>query len=269
MATDIVYANCTWEPQNEIRGFNDNKALITWALRYISLQGNWIILRPFSLSKPELKTLTDVLPEIGVLNHDFQSALLIFFHLRRHYRFSVDQIAELDATIAAKAVNMEALLRSYFPNSTNEPVYKVFTQWADLGFYSWTFLMNKCHWATQMILRFAPFKTSVDNLLPALNGLVLGTKTKPECQVLGAAAVQLQEVCYESVESYFSIPLPEHFLGDSIQVFLRTFLEDVVVRGDFSILIIKNRTRRGDLHLNCFVDQPDSLRSWEEFGAVS
>ena len=201
MATDIVYTNCSWSEPNEIRGFNENKALITWSLRFISLQGNWIILRPFSLSKPELRTLTDVIPEIGILNHDFQSALLIFFHLRRHLRFNVDQIAELDALIAAKAANMEPLLRSYFPNSTNEPVYKVFTQWADLGFYSWTFLMNKCHWATQMILRFSPFKTCVDNLLPALNGLVLGTKTKPECQVLGAAAVQLQEVCFEAVES--------------------------------------------------------------------
>ena len=77
MATDIIYANCTWEPQNEIRGFTDNKTLITWALRYISLQGNWIILRPFSLSKAELRTLSDALPEIGVLKHDFQSALVI------------------------------------------------------------------------------------------------------------------------------------------------------------------------------------------------
>jgi hypothetical protein len=61
--------------------------------------------------------------------------------------------------------------------------------------------MNKCHWATQILLRFSPFKTSVDNLLPALNGLVLGSKTKPECQVLGAAAVWLQETCFEAVEA--------------------------------------------------------------------
>ena len=112
MATDIVYTNCSWSEPNEIRGFNENKALITWSLRFISLQGNWIILRPFSLSKPELRTLTDVIPEIGILNHDFQSALLIFFHLRRHLRFNADQIAELDALIAAKADNMEPLLRS-------------------------------------------------------------------------------------------------------------------------------------------------------------
>jgi hypothetical protein len=269
MATDIVYASCTWEPPNEIRGFIDNKTLITWALRFISLHGNWILLLPFSLSKAELQTLSDALPDVGTLNHDFQSALVIFFHLGKHHRFNPDQIAELDAAISAKAENMEVLLRSYFPNSTGQSVYKVFTQWASLGFHSWIFLMNKCHWATQMLLKFSPFKTCVDNLLPALNGLVLGKKTKPECQVLGAAAVQLQEVCFEAVESYFSIPMPEHFLGDSVQAFLRTFLEGVLVLEDFSILTIKNKTRRGNLHLNCSVDQPDSLRSWEEFGSVS
>jgi hypothetical protein len=269
MATDLVYERCTWTPPNEIRGFLDNKTLINWALRFISFEGNWILLRPFSCSKAELKTLSDSLPDVGTLKYDHQSALTIFFHLGKHLRFNVDQIAELDALIVAKAENMEVLLRSYFPNSTGQSVYKVFTQWADLGFTSWIFLMNKCHWATQILLRFSPYKTAVDNLLPALNGLVLGNKTKPECQVLGAAAVTLQETCFDAIEAYFSIPMPEHFLGDSVQSFLRTFLEDVSVLEDFSILIIKNRTRRYTLHLTCSVHPPDSLRSWEEFGSVS
>ena len=115
-------------------------------------------------------------------------------------------------------------------------------------------VLDKCHWATQILLRFSPFKTSVDNLLPALNGLVLGRMTKPECQTLGAAAVRLQEICYEAVEAYFAIPMPEHFLGDSVQSFLRTFLEDVHILEDFCILTIKTRTRRGTLHLACSVD---------------
>ena len=258
MAHDIAYTNCSWTEPNEIRGFVENKALITWALRFVSLQGNWIVLRPFSLSKPELRTLTDLIPEIGNLSYDFQSALVIFFHLKKHLRFNADQTAELDTLIADKAVNMEPLLRSYFPNSTDETVYRVFTRWAELGFYSWTFLMNKCHWATQLMLKFSPFKTSVDDLLPALNSLVLGTKTKPECQTMGAASVALQDSCFNCLENYFSIPLPEHYQGDSIQVFLRTFLEEVVVRDDFSLLIIKNRSRSRTLHLNCSVDQPEA-----------
>ena len=138
MATDIEYASCTWEAPNEIRAFLDNKTLITWALTHISLEGNWILLRPFSCSKPELNVLSDSLPDMGPLKFDHQSALTVFFHLANHLRFSVEQIAELDTLITAKADNMEVLLRSYFPESTGQSVYKVFTQWAGLGFKSWT-----------------------------------------------------------------------------------------------------------------------------------
>ena len=81
MATDIVYERCTWTPPNEICGFLDNKTLINWALRFISFEGNWILLRPFSCSKAELKTLSDSLPDVGTLKYDHQSALTIFFHL--------------------------------------------------------------------------------------------------------------------------------------------------------------------------------------------
>ena len=269
MATEIVLSNCSWNEPDAIRNFQDNKTIITWALRFITIEGNWILLRPFSCSKAELKTLSDVVPEIHVAKYDFQSAATIFFHLGAYHRFSADQITELDAEIIAKADNMEVLLRSYFPNATGLSVYQVFTQWAGLGFTSWIFFMNKTHWANQIFLRYGPFKTAVDNLLPALNGLVLGDKTKPECQVLGAAAVKLQEACYTAIESYFSIPMPEHFQGESVQSFLRTFLENVNVMEDFSIVTIKNRMRRNTLHLTNSVDVPDSLRSWEEFGSVS
>ena len=213
--------------------------------------------------------MSDSVPEIPVLKYDFQSATLIFYHIAKYHRFSAEQITELDTSIIAKADNMEVLLRFYFPNATASSVYKVFTQWAGLGFTSWIFFRNKTHWANQIFSRYGPFKTAVDNLLPALNGLVLGDKTKPECQVLGAAAVKLQEVCHAAIEAYFSIPMPEHFEGESVQNFLRTFLESVNVVDDFSILIIKNLVRRNVVHLTSSIDVPDSLRSWEEFGAVS
>ena len=88
MATDIVYTNCSWEAPNEIRAFLDNKTLITWALTHISLEGNWVMLRPFNCSKPELKVLSDALADMGPLKFDFQSALTVFFHLANHLRFS-------------------------------------------------------------------------------------------------------------------------------------------------------------------------------------
>ena len=136
------------------------------------------MLRPFSCSKNELKTLSDSVAEIPTLKYDFQSSTLIFYHLSKFHRFSAEQTTELDNTIKAKAENMEQTLRSYFPNATASPVYKVFTQWAGLGYTSWVFFRSKTHWANQIFIRYRPFKTGVDNLLPALNELVLGTKTK-------------------------------------------------------------------------------------------
>ena len=177
-----------------------------------------------------MKTLSDSVPEIPTLKYDFQSATLIFYHLSKFHRFSAEQTTELDNTIKAKAENMEQTLRSYFPNATASSVYKVFTQWAGLGYTSWVFFRSKTHWANQIFSRYRPYKTAVDNLLPALNGLVLGHKTKPECQVLGAGAVKLQEVCYAAIEAYFTIPMPQYVEGDSVQNFLRTFLESVNVQ---------------------------------------
>ena len=62
-------------------------------------------------------------------------------------------------------------------------------------------------------------------MLPALNGLVLGSKTKPECQTLGAATVKLQDKNYAAISEYFAITIPEYVEGESLQRFLRTFLE--------------------------------------------
>jgi hypothetical protein len=145
--------------------------------------------RKLDCSKNELKTLSDSVAEIPQLPYDFQSATLIFYHFSKFYRFSAEQITELDTAIKAKTENMEQTLRSYFPNATADPVYKVFTQWAGLGYAAWVFFRSKTHWANQIFIRYRPFETGVDNLLPALNGLFLGSKTKPECQVLGAAPV--------------------------------------------------------------------------------
>jgi hypothetical protein len=88
MATDIVYTNCSWEAPNEIRAFLDNKTLITWALTHISLEGNWVILRPFNCSKPELKVLSDALADMAPLKFDFHGALSVnpvdILHLSFH-----------------------------------------------------------------------------------------------------------------------------------------------------------------------------------------
>ena len=129
MATDINLNNLTWDEPNQIRNFSDNKALVKWALQFLRVEENWLVLRPFSCSKAELKLLSDAVGEIPQLKYDFQSATSIFFHLRNFHRFQADEIEELNTAIKDKDNNMEVILRSYFPNTTAECVYKVFTLW--------------------------------------------------------------------------------------------------------------------------------------------
>ena len=95
MATDINLNTLTWVEPTQIRNFSDNKSLIKWALQFLTIDGNWLVLRPFSCSKIELKLLTDAVGEIPQLKYDFQSATLIYFHLRNFHRFSADEIEEL------------------------------------------------------------------------------------------------------------------------------------------------------------------------------
>ena len=63
MATDINLNNLTWDEPNQIRNVSDNKALVKWALQFLRVEENWLVLRPFSCSKAELKLLSDAIGE--------------------------------------------------------------------------------------------------------------------------------------------------------------------------------------------------------------
>jgi hypothetical protein len=80
--------------------------------------------------------------------------------------------------------------------------------------------------------------------------------------------MKLQEACYAAIEQYFVITIPQYVEGDSLQSFLRTFLESANIAEEFSVSAIKSLVRRNVLHLTSSVDVPDSLRSWEEFGTA-
>ena len=143
MATDILLSNCGWVEPDQIRNFADNKSLVTWALQFLTLDGNWILLRPFSCSKAELKTLSDAVGKITPLKYDFLSATVVFYHLSKFHRFTTPQMAELNDAIKAKSDTFEQTLRSYFPDATADPIYKVWTQWANLGFAAWVNFRSK------------------------------------------------------------------------------------------------------------------------------
>ena len=190
--------------------------------------------------------------------------MLVFHHLSTYIRFSPDQVAELDQIIAEKHAQMEATLRGFFPANVGDPLYKVWTEWAALGYRSWEFFRIKTFYANKISDLFGPFKKAVDELKPALNLLVLGSKQKPECQRLGAVCVQLQTPLIEAVTGYFDASLETQF--SPVQDFLRNWLEGVVVHDQLSLPMIKNAKRQNRLHLLVCSVAPDSIRSWAEVG---
>ena len=120
----------------------------------------------------------------------------------------MDESTQLDNAIKTKDVTMERVLGSYFPDDAGTSLYEIFTKWGKLGFNSFMFFRMKTYWSNQIMVTYQPFKTAVDDLLPILNGLVLGTKTRPECQTMGAKAVALQETSYKAICEYFSVEIP-------------------------------------------------------------
>ena len=96
--------------------------------------------------------------------------------------------------------------------------------------------------------------------------LVLGTKSKPECQRMGARCVELQAPLIEAVQGYFDTALETQHAP--VQVFLRNWLENLNVHDQLSLPMLKNAIRQNRLHLMVCSVAPDSIRSWAEVGVA-
>ena len=241
MATDIKLEDLAWSPPDTIRGYDDNVAMIKWALTHTVIDQGWLQLRPFNCSRVELKVLRDSVANNAIpeLKYDLQSAMLIFHHLSTYIRFTVDQVEALDALINDKHATMADTLRGFFPASDAEPLYKIWTMWAALGYRSFEFFREKTFYAHKICKLYGPFKKAVDELKPALNLLVLGTKSKPECQRLGAKCVQLQEPLIQAVTGYFTSNLETYHAP--VQMFLRNWLEGITVPVSYTHLTLPTK----------------------------
>ena len=143
MAAKINYHRLDYDDPTLIRGFDQNVILLEWALRYIEIDGNWLILRILQRSDQDLLALTTALPAIGTLQQDFHTARDIFYHLGQCHRFTAVQVDQLDALLLAKNANMNQLLRSYDRNATAESsLYLMFCHWASFGFHTFKFFMQ-------------------------------------------------------------------------------------------------------------------------------
>lgn len=266
MAHNIILSELEFQPPDQIRGFEDNMILIRWALQHCRLDGNWLSLKLFSCSRAELRTLSDSVSnnQIPELRFDFQSVLCIFSHLSQFVRFTQEQTNEISQAISDKHATMENVLRGFFPAQAGDSLYKIWCEWASLGFKAWSYMRIKTYYSYKICELFGPFKKTCDELKPALNLLVLGQMQKPECQRLGAAAIAMQAPMIEAVQGYFEAELEVEYTP--IQIFLRNWLEGVTCHEQLSVPMLKNAKRQSRLHLLICHVVPDSIRSWGEVG---
>jgi hypothetical protein len=214
--------------------------------------------------------LSTALPIIGSLQQDFHTARDIFYHLGQCHRFTAVQLDQLDALILAKNANMHQLLRSYDSSATAETsLYLMFCHWASLGFHTFKFFMHSTAAAVEIVSTFPAMKTEIDSLPPLLNGLVLGSSSKSDCQSAGRVAVHKQQTAYNSIRNYFNVTPPLYEDANSMQAFLRCYVEGYVVCHDMSVTKMKGLIRGKTLHATCQLDQPDSIWTWEEYGTAA
>ena len=210
--------------------------------------------------------MTTALPVIGTLQQDFHTARDIFYHLGQCHRFTAVQVEQLDALLLAKNANMHQLLRSYDSGATAETsLYLMFCNWASLGFHTFKFFMQSTAAAVDIVATFPGMKTEIDSLPPLLNGLVLGSSTKSDCQTAGRVAVNKQQIAYNSIRTYFNVVPPPYEDGNSMQAFLRCYVENYIVCHDMTVIKMKTLIRAKTLHSTCQLDQPDSIWTWQEY----
>ena len=79
-------------------------------------------------------------------------------------------------------------------------------------------------------------------------------------------AVNKQQTAYNSIRMYFNVVPPPYEDGDSLQNFLRCYVENFIVCTDMSVAKNKTLIRAKILHQTCQLDQPDSVWTWQEYG---
>jgi hypothetical protein len=116
--------------------------------------------------------------------------------------------------------------------------------------------------AVDIVATFPAMKHEIDGLPPLLNGLVLGSSTKADCQTAGREAVNTQKTAYNSIRMYFNVLPPPYEDADSIPNFLHCYIENFIVFRDMNVAKIKTLIRAK----TCQLEQPDSIWTWQEYG---
>ena len=141
MAQDYV----TWasyEDPEPLRGFDDNRALLTWSLQHCLIMENWLQLQIPSRSQGELNDLSGTVPNVGMLSTgSVPTARKLLYFLSTDHRFSPDQEAELSLLISANPA-LGAILVTYHIDGHNQSTYLLWKHWAHLGLQCISYIMQ-------------------------------------------------------------------------------------------------------------------------------
>ena len=106
----------------------------------------------------------------------------------------------------------------------DEKLIIMYINWAEVGLETTDFFLNKTRYAVSILQTYKNFRSSVDAITPAINQMMVGTRSKQACQELGRKALETQELCRLAIESYF---LQNVQVADetTIATFLSSFLD--------------------------------------------
>ena len=80
--------------------------------------------------------------------------------------------------------------------------------WTKVGLETAEFFLNKTKYAVSIMQTYKNFRSSIDALTPAINQMMVGTRSKQACQELGKTALETPELCKLAIESYFQQDVP-------------------------------------------------------------
>ena len=106
MAQDY-YTWAGWTDPEPVRGFDNNKLLLQWALQHANIAGNWLHLQVRSCSEGELVDLSNAVLQTGLLaTASLVTARKIMYFLSTDHRFTHDQEAELSLLISGTGYSL-------------------------------------------------------------------------------------------------------------------------------------------------------------------
>ena len=202
MAHDINFTDSTWVQPLAMRNFESYLNFFKLISAHTTIAQGWAIFRFFDQSDNEILDLKRCCPELPELPRTLHSIKTIFYLLSSPPRLSPEQRAILDASLTYLGDQVRPTMASYYTPvggpAPDEKLSIMYINWAEVGLETADFFLNKTRYAVTILQTYKNFSRSVDAITPAINQMMVGSRSKQACQ----------ELCRLAIESYHcNLPL--------------------------------------------------------------